>query len=139
MASSYDDVRAFVAVKMQNDWTDTPVEFDDTADADHEGPWVRSFISTGIGSPTLIGGQRTIGPRVRTDHTGFIGFDVFTPVNDGKGESNRILQKLEDMFANLRASPTLVTKSAEARRVGKSGNHFQDILEIEFQRTHIPD
>lgn len=139
MASSYEDVRQFVESKMQAEWSETPVEFDNMADAKHTAAWVRIYISTGIGSPTLIGGQRTLGPKVRTDHTGFVSFDIFTPLNSGSGLSNALAQKLEDMFANVRASTTLVFKSSEKRRVGKIGNHFQDILEVEFVRRHIPD
>ena len=138
MPSSYDDVRLYVERTMRDNWTHTPIEYDNTADEKHLGPYVRIYISSGIGSPTLIGGQRTIGPRVRTDHTGFVGFDVFTPVDSGTGLSNDHLQWIEDLFANTRASDTLIFKSAERRRVGKVGNHYQDILEVEFIRTHIP-
>lgn len=127
----YSETRAIIESRFKDNWTDTPIDIDNTEYTPTPGQsFVRLQIEWVDAQSTSIGG--------RTKGTGYVDFSIFIPYGVGTEVADSYSDLLADLFSRYRES-ALRMLVATARRIGQQGNwhHTKVMVPFEYDTCYM--
>lgn len=133
--ATINEARKLMYDKFINDWGATTLIDTDNGEfiEPESDPWVR-VVSRG-----QEGGQSSFGKKGnrKYERKGIFFVQVFTPVNTGLSESDRLAQLAIDILEGERLSGQVWTGNSVNREVGAQGKWYATNVETEFTYEEI--
>ena len=127
-----DVIMGHVAAALPNDvaalWPDTP------QDVPAGSKWIRPVLRHATGGQSSL--SNAIGSRIFS-HAGTLMIQIFTPVGDGMGESDSLVQTFLNYFETVRSSQVWY-RNIRAMEIGKDGpaEQVNFLAEFSYDNTH---
>lgn len=105
---------------ISNNWTRTPVVYDNTEQTYQNTSWIRVTIAPATAEPACIGSN-----KIRV--TGQIIIQIFTPIGDGPKPAFEIADEIAELMQNKSIGSVTNTWTAETLRIGDDNNGWYQI------------
>lgn len=130
---SFADERAAIEKRMKDNWTTTPVVFDNVGFRPTDSAYVAIFIQNASATQIELTGAT---PRHR--YTGLISIQIFTDANSGSNTARTYADSIAAIFRNQTfssgSSGTIVCRSPNVQRVGVVEGRYQLNLTVPYFR-----
>lgn len=130
---SFADERAAIEKRLKDNWTTTPIAFDNVGFRPEDSAYVAIFIQNAAATQIELTG---VTPRHR--YTGLISIQIFTDVNTGSQTAREYADTIAAIFRNKRFSSgdsgTIICRSPNVQRVGVVDGRFQLNLTVPYYR-----
>jgi len=130
---SFADERAAIEKRLKDNWTTTPVVFDNVGFRPTDSAYVAIFIQNASATQIELTGAT---PRHR--YTGLISIQIFTDANSGSNTARTYADTIAAIFRNQTFSSgnsgTIVCRSPNVQRVGVVEGRYQLNLTVPFLR-----
>lgn len=94
---NFADMRRILETEMQNQWSFSPIVWENAPSNIENVPWVRFAIRPATGSTGSLGSKMSI-------NKGFLAIQVFIPIDSGTRMLYEFLDHISDIFENKRYS-----------------------------------
>lgn len=130
---SFADERAAIEKRLKDNWTTTPIAFDNVGFRPTDSAYVAIFIQNAAATQIEMTGTT---PNHR--YTGLISIQIFTDVNTGSQTAREYADTISAIFRNKRFSSgdsgTIICRSPNVQRVGVVDGRFQLNLTVPYYR-----
>lgn len=130
---SFADERAAIEKRMKDNWTTTPIVFDNVGFRPTDSAYVAIFIQNASAQQIEIKGTT---PLHR--YSGIIAIQIFTDANSGSNTARTYADTIAAIFRNQSFSygnsGTIFCRSPNVQRVGVVEGRFQLNLSVPFYR-----
>jgi hypothetical protein len=126
---TYEEIERLAQTRMVDNWTATPIVYDNISRENPDGEWVRFLVQPTDAENLTIGSVRTV-------KNGLLVCDIYVPINQGSRRAMQLADEYLDIMENVEMGNTLFTYAGTANRIGDAANgwHIVNTL-IDFQAT----
>lgn len=136
---NFEEFRSFIEGRMQTEWTQTPIEFENVSEStalitakDAKSPWVRVTIREGNGQLMTIGSDSR-----RDRYAGNIIIQIFIAQKIGTKTARDLADDIVSLWRGYTAQPCVQIWTPFITTVGDLNGWFQINVNIPFLNDEI--
>lgn len=130
---SFADERAAIEKRLKDNWTTTPIVFDNVGFRPTDSEYIAIFIQNAAATQIELTGST---PRHR--YTGLISIQIFVNANSGSQTARSYADTIAAIFRNQTfssgSSGTIICRTPNVQRVGVVEGRFQLNLTVPYYR-----